>query len=108
MLRREQSPAERIAVLRANDGGLERRQLRGERDERRKMIDGVHDQCRQVARLGQLGRGRRVDFRRSFADNPPVFVLDAGFEEGDRLFPLIAADDGDLQLVPDMDAAREA
>ena len=35
-LRREQSSAERIAVLRADDGGLERRQLRGERDQRAK------------------------------------------------------------------------
>ena len=108
MLRREQSAAERIAVLGANDGGLERRQSRSERDERREMIDAVHDQRRQVARLGQLGHSRRVDFRRSFADDLSEFVLDAGVEQGDRLFALLATDDGDLEPVADMNAPREA
>ena len=108
MLRRKQSAAERIAVLGANDGGLERRQLRGERDQRREMIDAIHDQRRQIARLGQLGSGRRVDLRGSLADGVAVFILDAGVEQGDGLFPLLTTDDGDLEPVADMNAAREA
>ncbi len=72
------------------------------------MVDGVDDQRRKVARLGDLGCGRRVHFRHSLADDPPIGVLDARVEQGDRLFALLTADDGDLHLVADMNAAQEA
>ena len=100
--------AQRIAILWADDGGFERRQFRGERDERGEMVGGVNDQRWKVARLGKLRRGRRLHFRHALADPSPINVLDARVEHGDRLFALLAADNGDLHLVADMNAAEEA
>jgi hypothetical protein len=51
---------------------------------------------------------RRFDDGVSFADEIAVHVLDLGVEPCDRRLALLAADDGDLDLVADVDAAQEA
>ncbi len=107
-LRRKQRAAERIAILGADDGGLQGRQFRRERDELSEMIDGVDDERRQIARFGDLGDARRVDLGGSLADHVAVDVFDLRVEHRDRLFALLAAGHRDLDLVADVNAAQEA
>ena len=56
--RRQHRAAERILILRADHDGLQRRQLRGKRDQMREMILLIDDQRRQFARSGlDIARG---------------------------------------------------
>ena len=73
-----------------------------------KWSTDVDDQRRKVARLGDLGDGRRLDLGGSLADELAAGVDDLGVEHGDRRLALLAADDRDRDLVADMDAAQEA
>jgi len=106
-LDRQPGAAERIAVLRADDGGLQLRQPAGERDEAREMVGGIDDQAGQFARRHLDRHGRRVDHRLALADDGPGGVADLRLENGDRRFAFLGADDRDGETVADVDATAE-
>ncbi len=107
ILRRQHDAAERVAVLGADDGGFQRRQLGRKPDQISEMVGGVDDERRQIARFCNLGDGRRLDLRGSVADNVAGNVLDLGVEHSDRLFALLPANNDGPELVSDMDAAQK-
>ncbi len=72
------------------------------------MVDRVDDKRRKMARLDDLADARRFDDGVSFADEVAVHVLDLGVESCDRRLTLLSADDRNLDLVADVDAAEKA
>ena len=82
---RKHRAAQRIVIVGADDGGFQRRQLGGPGDKHAEMVGRIDDQRRQVARLDDLGDGRRLDLGGSGAHHLPDGVDDPGVEYGDRL-----------------------
>ena len=92
-LGRHERAAERIVVFGADDGGLQRRQLRGQRDQRAEMVAvSTISAGRSRASVTWVTVGASTTASPSHTTSP-VGVLDPGLEHGDRLLALLAADD---------------
>ena len=82
--------------------------LGGERDERREMIDvSTISAGRSRASVIWVTVGASTSAVPSQTIWPSASSM-LGVEHSDRLFPLLAADDRDLELVADMNATQEA
>ena len=72
------------------------------------MADRGHNKRRKMARRDDLAHARGFDDRLDFANHVAFHLLDLGIEPRDRRLALLAADDGHLEPVADVDAAQQA